>query len=492
MLEVISILLAMVIGFLLVHVLDPIGKMQPGWAAQLFRAALGTGIGMGLTSVVFLLLDVSGAPTSAVIFGVDIVLTAILGWLWFRTRTDRGTNSGSENTLPGFRWTWLLALAFGIVLVASGVRVVQMVAALPVGGWDAWAMWNLRAKFLAGPAGAWRYATSPLLGNAHPDYPLLLPAFIARVWKAGGNMDAIAPAVTSLLFFFALLALLVSVVALLRGTASALLAGLVILSTTSLLTWAPSQYADIPLAFYYLAAVALIFLDTSLHRGRWPLFWAGVCASCAAWTKNEGIVFLATTAIVFFAFALWQSGGRAALLRSAWLFVGALPGVVLTLWFKFFWAPVADPLVKQGASGLGRLHEIDRWAQVASGLFSNLLNLGSGLTNPLILLAILAILIRWQMEERYWLPSLVTSAVLVLVFLSYCGVLLITPYVLSWQVETSFDRLILQVWPCALLIFFVQLRPIQDPAPMTVAVKSAAPRKTSARSSKPASASKAK
>lgn len=483
--DVLSILLAVVAGLLLTLVFDPVPDMRPRWAARVFRTALGTGAGVGVLSIFFFILDVAGAATPAVIFGVDVVLIAVFAVLYFRGRRHRRPPSVAEE-IPGFRWTWLLAVAFGVVLMATGIRVIQMAAALPVGDWDAWAMWNLRAKFLAGPPGAWRYAVSPLLANAHPDYPLLLPAFIARVWKASGNMDAIAPIVTSLLFFGALLALLVSVVALLRGTASAMLAGLVILSTTSLLYWAPAQYADIPLAFYYLCAIALIFLDASSGGGRSTLVWAGVSAGFAAWTKNEGIVFLAIIAIVFAVFTFWRRGMRTALMRSAWLGAGVVPGVVLTLWFKLFLAPVSDPLVRQGASGLGRLGEIGRYSEVASGLFSNLLNLGSGVTHPLILVAILAILVRWNVEERYRLASLMAAAVVALVFLSYCVVLLVTPYGLSWQVQSSFDRLILQVWPSAVLIFFVQLGRVADPAVAAVSSKSTPTRKVAVRSRQPA------
>jgi hypothetical protein len=68
-----------------------------------------------------------------------------------------------------------------------------------------------------------------------------------------------------------------------------------------------------------------------------------------------------------------------------------------------------------------------------------------------------------------------------LVFLSYCLVYLITPYGLEWQVQSSFDRLILQVWPSFLLVFFVQLRTVADAAPA---------RKTPARSSQAAAAGK--
>jgi hypothetical protein len=483
MLGAISILLALLIGFLLMKALDPAGNMQPRWAATLFDCALGTGVGIGLTSIVFLLLDVAGVATPASIFGIDILLAAVLGWQWMRTRTGAPARSNSDGTMLGFRWTWLLGLTFGVVLLLSWVRLVQMAVALPVGDWDAWALWNLRAKFLAGPGSDWRYALSPLLHNTHPDYPLLLPAFVARVWKAGGTVDTIAPVITALLFFGALIALLLSVVAMLRSAASAFLAGLVILATTSLLIWAPSQYADIPLAFYYLGAIALIFLEASpAASGRWALLWAGGCAGLAAWTKNEGIAFLVIFALVFLAFTLWKRGGADAVSRGGWLLAGAAPGILLTLWLKFFLAPAVDPLVTQGGSGLARLHDLNRYTAVASGFFNNLLNLGAGVAHPLILLAILAILVRLQMEAGYQLPSLIATAALALVFLSYCLVYLITPYGLEWQIQSSFDRLILQVWPSFLLIFFIQLRSVADAAPLAV------PRKSAVRSAKAVSA----
>lgn len=470
--EAISILLAVIIGFLLVQALDPVRNMQPRWAAILFRAALGAGVGIGLTSIIFLLLDVAGVASPGAIFGIDIALIAGLGWQCFRSGASQNVRSSSTDPTPGFRWTWLLAVAFGIVLAIYGVRITQMAAALPVGDWDAWALWNLRAKFLAGPGGAWRYALSPLLNNTHPDYPLLLPAFVARVWKAGGALDTLGPVVTALVFFAALLALLVSAVALLRGAASAMLAGLVILSTTTLLTWAPSQYADIPLAFYYLGAIALLFQEasetTSPAGGRWALLWAGLCTGLAAWTKNEGIAFLACILAVFVIFTVWQRRTAIAK-RAGWLLAGVAPGVLLTLWLKFFLAPAVDPLVTQGVSGMARLHDLSRYMQVASGFFNNLLNLGSGVAHPLVLLAVLGVLLRWQIEERYRLPALIASTVLILVFLSYCAVYLVTPYGLAWQLQSSFDRLILQLWPSFLLVFFVLLRGVADPEPVAVA-----------------------
>src|SRR5271163_2980496 len=105
MLALISILLAWLIGFLLIQILNPVRNMQPRWAAAVFVAALGAGIGIGITSTIFLLLDVAGVATPAASFGIDIILVAALAWRWFRIRSGASEQSGSRDTMPGFRWT---------------------------------------------------------------------------------------------------------------------------------------------------------------------------------------------------------------------------------------------------------------------------------------------------------------------------------------------------------------------------------------------------
>ena len=51
----------------------------------------------------------------------------------------------------------------------------------PQGNWDAWSIWNLRARFLAAGGIVAHRAWSPLLSSTHPEYPLLTSAFVARV-----------------------------------------------------------------------------------------------------------------------------------------------------------------------------------------------------------------------------------------------------------------------------------------------------------------------
>ncbi len=463
MLELVSLALALAIGILLAGAANPVRGAHPHWAALLFQVSLGAGAGIAITSIVFLFLTVSGIATPAVIFGADAILLAVSATLYARTRRRQVGGPALEAATPTFRWAWVLAIAFGLALLIVFSRLVSMVEANPWGQWDALAIWNLRAKFLAGPVGSWRVPVGGLLADRmHPDYPLLLSSFIARVWKCSGQMSTLAPIATSLLFFGAVIALLMSTVALLRGAASALLAGLVILATTSLLLLAPAQYSDIPLSFYWLAAVALILISRE-STSRSALLWAGLSAGFGAWTKNEGVVFLGWLLLAFFVLVWWKRGRKEALRGTGLLLAGALPGILLTLWLKFVIAPPADTLVQQTTSAIvTKLLNAGRYAQIAKSFADEMIHLGTGITHPLILLAILAFVLRWRVDERRRLPISISAIALGLMFLSDVAVYVITPSDLAWHLGTSFGRLILQLWPGVLLLCFAVMGSVAD------------------------------
>ena len=127
----------------------------------------------------------------------------------------------------------------------------------PQGGWDAFSIWNLRARFLLHTA-TWKFAVTPFPVGTHMEYPLLLSSVVARGWTYAGSPSPTMPIATAFVFAVGLVLLLVSTLALARGTSAGLLAGVVLLASPAFMTQAPSEYADVPLAFFFLAALALI------------------------------------------------------------------------------------------------------------------------------------------------------------------------------------------------------------------------------------------
>ena len=95
-------------------------------------------------------------------------------------QTVQETASTSSACAPS-RWQKLLAIAFVAGLALAVVAAIANYCKSPLGDWDAWTIWNQRARFLLRGSEQWRQAFSPVF--AHTDYPLLLPSSNARLWS---------------------------------------------------------------------------------------------------------------------------------------------------------------------------------------------------------------------------------------------------------------------------------------------------------------------
>jgi hypothetical protein len=142
--------------------------------------------------------------------------------------------------------------------------------------------------------------------------------------------------------------------------------------------------------------------------------------------------------------------------------LGALPGLLLTAYFRLVLAPVADPLLRQNISQvLPRFADPARYATIAKALATEALELGLPLTHPLLLLAILAVALRFRILPAQRARVVFGALTLVLVWAAYCGAYLASPS-LSWQLSTSLGRLYAQLWPACLLVLFMMLGRIED------------------------------
>jgi hypothetical protein len=443
-------LTAIAFGCAIVYRFGRLREFEPRWAAMLLVFGTGAATGIGLASCLFFVcrVTVPGMPKLSL-----FIEASVLVWLvyeaWRKRDRSAGTSAGARSP-----FTLLLMLA---MIVAVGVATGAMADAWeanPQGGWDAWSIWNLRARFLAmgtQPQRAW----SPELTWTHPEYPLLTSAFVARCWAYAGSIAEAAPIATSYAFFIALIAILTGGLAAWRSGSLGLLCGLVLLGSPTFLQEVSSQYADIPLACYSAGATMLLLLDRPLM--------AGLFAGLAAWTKDEGVLFLVvflTVVVILRRKQIWQAAS------------GAIPGAALTAIFKLALAPRVSVVFGGGLSALvRRAADPGRIGQAFSAFAHECRAMGLGWYHPILPLIALAIALRYDKARRpeLLLAGAIPAATLVGSFIIF----LITPFDLTWQLQTALGRVIVQVWPSLLLFAFAGLR---TPESAAIPIPAASPK----------------
>ena len=350
----------------------------------------------------------------------DVLLLALAA-LW-RLRRPAARSAGD---IPGGAApVWLpIAAAAAASLVAA--LFVEQSLRYPDGGWDARAIWNLRARSLFAAPRDLALVFAPSL--THTDYPPLLPALIAHGWFALGRRTAAVPIATSALFAAGGAAALWRAVAAARGRAAGWAALLVLLGTPAFLTLAFNQYADLKLSMLLLVAAVLA------SQGRAEA--AGLAAVLAALTKNEGLFEAAAIAAI-----LGLAAGPRAVLR---MLAGAAAPLLLLVWFKLRLAPqnyFAAAFVP--AQALPAVPS--RLWPVARGFALQAVDFGAWGAA----LAVVAAGWIWRLPARpRQAPAL--SFVALCLGLFVC-IYLLTPLEVSGHIASSLDRLLFQIWPTAL------------------------------------------
>jgi hypothetical protein len=430
----------LVVGWQIAGLLIPVSKRT----ARSFRWSLGTAVGLGLAALGYLIWRVLGGTSAPhYLLGENAFLICLCFLLGLALKRSASDEHLADETVGAPAW---LKAAVWFALAGNVGTFVARTSAEPHGSWDAWAIWNLKARFLFRGGTEWHRLFSPVLDWAHPDYPLLLPSTVARWWTYAGSEDPRWPALAALLALLALIGMMAGVLRMLHGPTPALLGILALTGTAGLVGRAASQYADLPLALYMTSSLACLVLFERVG-GRGPLLLAGTCAGFAASTKNEGLLFLPVLAVAW----LWSGkrwrAPRAAVTQLGWMAAGALPGIIAITLAKLLAAGDNDLLYGLGFDAITtRALDLARYGVIAKSLTIESLKL----VMPAVLVAAWALTgFRCSTENRQGALLCLTTAGLMLV--SYGVVYLLTPYDLAWHLSTSAARLLMGLWPMALL-----------------------------------------
>lgn len=465
-------------GLLLVLLLWP--RQSPRNVNWLLQGCLSLGFGLGLFSVVFMLSRASGGQH---LLGINLAVFALLlaGYLHKNKRNYIPITIPLSSEETHSRWLLLvLRAAFAIALLAALYSAILRTIAHPHGdGWDAFAIWNLHARFLFRGGEHWRDGFTTLIPWSHPDYPLLLPAAISHFWTALRRESQLVPALIGVVFTFSTVGLLFSSLARLRGQISATLAGLALLSTPSFIEQGTAQYADVPLSFFILAAIVLICLCEDKTRvGSHPglLVLAGISCGFAAWTKNEGLLFLlailAAWLLIFFIAPNRSVASNVPPRRDentrpvstslVLILAGVTPLLLLIVWFKH---SIGAPSELFSSIAFHKLVDASRYLAILKWYGKDFLRFGDWFLIPgiLLLAGIYFAVPRKHMQDAISPASKACRVALAMTLVGYFVIYLITPYDLYWHLRFSLNRLFLQLWPAVIFLFFFD-SPTFDPS----------------------------
>ena len=275
------------------------------------------------------------------------------------------------------------------------------------------------------------------------------------------------------------------VIGALRGKTQALVGGTLLLGAAGFVSLSAAQYGDVPLSFYILATLALLCLQDRHPDDLRFSALAGLMVGFAAWSRNEGIIFLVAVIVarVVAAIRFGDRTGRAALapqlLRLA---IGLLAPLAIVIFFKLRVAGASDLLSESPALVLQHLSIPGRWILMLQALVVGLFGLGRFVVSIVLVLALYWYLVRFRIDERDRPTIAAMGIALALTLVSELVADVAWVDNLPLEIATGLERSLLHLWPAGVMLFFLAAGPLQ----LTAAEKPASKNKPSRKTLKPA------
>ncbi len=425
----------------------------------ILKVFLGLGLGVGITSSLYFFFSLVFDPSRSSYFLVEgLVLVSIL----ILTICDQSTRKHSK-IFPARLSTQqiilmvFMAVCFIISLWTAADVFSKYTIIEPHGRYDAWAIWNYRARFIYRGGVHWLDAISPL--QFHPDYPLLTPLSISRAWLFMNDEVQKAVILLAGLFTFGSIGLISAAIGKIKSLSHGMLAGLLLAGTGMYIYNGAILFADVPQSFFVLSAVVMAYIAITESTGKPGLaILAGLSAGYAGWVKNEGLMFFAVAAVVTLAVYLISIKNKNKPFVWNYLAGMALP-LLTVLYFKAILSPQND-LINPGnlSTIFEKIIESQRYEVLAREGLSYLLAFG-GWSAPVIIILVVFAVIAYSSP----LPQKkvgVRAVILMVLFQAagYIIIYLITPFDLTLHIRQSILRLIIHIYPAFLFVLFLLMK----------------------------------
>lgn len=353
-------------------------------------------------------------------------------------------------------WAAVVCLSLGQIWNYS-----TWVANRPLGLYDGMAIWTYRALQWTRSGDGFPEVVR-LMTESKPDYPLLLPGLITGQFTLWGSESVVIPIATGWFFLVGLAAATFMTVKRWSTGPHAALAVALLLATPMIWRWAFAQSADIAVAYLVLvAAHGLVEMIGGADGGNATSVLTGVFLGLLVWTKNEGLILaVVLVSIAVLAARLRRVGAPRR--RWALVAVGALPGIAATVAFKECWVGPGEAGRYLRVEAASLLVDPGRWADIGWAFVGRLVPVSAGVTWGVTWIALIGLLIiaatRRRGSSAGW-PWVYYLVVFLTMLIADAGIYLITPEPLGWHLETSLDRLLMQIMPLLLAAVFIAVRP---------------------------------
>jgi hypothetical protein len=415
-------------------------------------------VGSGLVSVLLWLAGfvARGPVLIGLVAGGALALALRLCWKAGRGERVRFFPPGTRRWEAAITFLLLVPLA---VLVWQSFRVTLQ--------WDGLLVWEIKARLALQHGGALPpayYSDAAMHGWSHPGYPLYLPMLELWLYLWMGEAHQFWVKALFPCFYLVALSVLWSAGVRLTGRvwigAVAAWSLLAVPRAVGVQAGVLQGYADLPLAVIYLAALSALLIGTRGDRA-----WLRVAAAMSAllpWVKQEGSVLWACFVLV----AVWC-------LRREWRVAAALalPGfVTIVAWRIFLAASALTPPETFLPLTLETLQaNLPRVPALLHRLGEELLSIRRwSLLWPLAAIALGTLAVT---RRRVALPLALAIAVPLALYLVPYIFTALRPY--EMHVETSIDRLVLQIVPVAVLALALVLEGGKNPKLQTPSSKEA-------------------
>ncbi len=424
------------------------------------KLMIAVGLGVGVSSCVWFGCMMLYPSSALAPFVTEFVLFAVLGILCLRQRSI-GKNAaplpGADSMAPTQAARWLPNIAVIALMISIGCFIMLSLTH-HYGDWDALMIWNLRAKFLFAGKEHWQDGLTNSLFWSHPDYPLLIPGFIACCWRLLQTTAPAIPQALAFLFFIATALLVFSTLLVIRGKTQAFFALALLVTTPHFVGQAANQCADIPLGYFMLASLCCILLVSKFPEAKLNLYvTTGLMAGFAAWTKNEGLAFACVLLLAQLILTFRSKEVRTTWREPMAVLSGLLPVIISILCFKHL-AP-ANYIV--GTQNLGQifadLSDWHRYILIIQNFIYQSVLFGHWILSPVPILMVYCLRKPLHVNALLTKATSNVSLILLLTLLSYFLIYLIFPADLAGldqAMTVSLDRLFLAIWPSILVLIF--------------------------------------